>query len=198
MVKANNNGLFQIDPAFLIWFAIAIIIFPLRWVLSWFCAAGIHELFHYSALRIAGFRVIGVRITPNGAKIETDMEAGIFQAVCALAGPLSGFLMLLVVRHFPRLALCGCLQSIYNIIPIYPLDGGRAVLSILQTIFEEAKANNIALAIEMMFFVILFAFSLYAWVFLHLGIIPLIFTLSVIIKNKNAKCTCKERRLRLE
>ena len=198
MVKADNRKLLWIDPTFLIWFAIAIVVFPIRWVLSWFLAAGIHELFHYFALRITGCGVLGVRITPNGAQIETDMESNISQAVCALAGPLGGFLMLFFVRQFPRLALCACFQSIYNLMPIFPLDGGRALLSILEAMLGNAKAHKIAVGVEKLFLVILFVLGLYTWLFLNLGMIPIIFAVSVFIKNKNEKYTCKERPLRLK
>ena len=53
------------------------------------------------------------------------------EVVCILAGPLGGLSLLLLCRRFPRVAICGMLQSVYNVLPIYPLDGGRALRGIL-------------------------------------------------------------------
>lgn len=51
--------------------------------------------------------------------------------ICALSGPLGGLLLTLTIGYLPRLALCALVQSIFNLLPFYPLDGGRALRAML-------------------------------------------------------------------
>ncbi len=51
--------------------------------------------------------------------------------ICILSGPMGSLLLFLFVRWIPRIAFCGLLQGIYNLLPIYPLDGGRVVRCML-------------------------------------------------------------------
>lgn len=47
------------------------------------------------------------------------------EAVCALAGPLGSFVLVSLGKYWPELALMALGQGIFNLIPVYPLDGGR-------------------------------------------------------------------------
>lgn len=49
------------------------------------------------------------------------------ELLCVLAGPAVSFSLLALARFFPRIAICGLVQGIYNLLPIYPLDGGKAL-----------------------------------------------------------------------
>ena len=57
---------------------------------------------------------------------------GLAGFVIALAGPFGGLVLLLTARWLPRLAICGLMQSVFNLLPISPLDGSRAVSAMLQ------------------------------------------------------------------
>ena len=194
----GNKKVITIDPWFLLWAAMAVMVLPIQWVFGWMGAAAIHELFHCLALRAVGCKVLTVRVRPNGTQIETDVDTNKRQILCALAGPLGGFLLLLFVKFCPCLAICGCFQSLYNLIPIYPLDGGRALLSALEYRCGKEKASIIASRTANVFLLALLVICFYALLFLRLGILPLFFALSVLFKNKKVKFTCKERLLRFE
>ena len=73
-----------------------------------------------------------------GASIETGYMTPAAELLCAAAGPIGSISMLLTIRKFPILGLLGLAQGIFNLLPIYPLDGGR----ILRSIFVLAKNRH--------------------------------------------------------
>ena len=119
--------------------ALALLILPLSLLLSLFIAAAIHELCHYLALRITGTRVYDITVNPFGATMVTDaMEPG-KEVFCALAGPAGSFLLVASHRIFPEIALCALVQGCFNMLPVYPLDGGRAIGGILEMLKISCK-----------------------------------------------------------
>lgn len=53
------------------------------------------------------------------------------EALCALAGPVGSFSVVLLAEYFPEAALFGLVQGLYNLLPVYPLDGGRILRCLL-------------------------------------------------------------------
>ena len=118
------------EAGFWIVLGLMVLLFPLRFLVGVRLAAVIHELGHLTAIRLTGGRVRGIWLHAGGAWIETaPMEPG--QAIlCALAGPGAGALTVFAWRWFPELAVAGLVQTIFNLIPIYPLDGGQVARNI--------------------------------------------------------------------
>ncbi len=118
--------------------AVALLVLPLRWLAAFVFAAAVHETGHFAAVRLCGCPVYGIRIGINGAVMETGPLGTKQECLCALAGPVSGILLLLAARLFPKVALCALAQSAFNLLPIYPLDGGRAVKCIACILFPNS------------------------------------------------------------
>lgn len=110
--------------------ALMILVLPMKWILSATLAVIIHELGHYTALRLCGVEVMGIRVSTGSVRMRVDRMKPWQEAVCALSGPLAGFSLLLFSRLLPRAAVCGFVHSLYNLLPIYPLDGGRVIRSL--------------------------------------------------------------------
>ena len=117
------------DRVWLLW-SLWILLIPAPWILGAAAAACVHEVFHIGAVYCRGGKVHSIAIGPFGAKIHADGIEGFREALCALAGPAGSFLCVSLIRIFPVFSLCALVQGLFNLLPIYPMDGGR-VLSCL-------------------------------------------------------------------
>ena len=127
---AMRSGAIDSGGGFWIMLALMVLLFPLRVLAGILLAAAAHELGHLLALRLCGGRIEGVFLRAWGAKIKAAPLPPGRELLCILAGPAAGALTLLARNWFPELALAGLLQTGFNLLPIYPLDGGRAVRNI--------------------------------------------------------------------
>ncbi len=175
----------HIHPQLYLLLALGFLLLPLPWILAWMAASAFHELCHYGALRLCGYRVYRLGISPEGAVMDTEPMSRVRELICALAGPLGGFALLLVARWFPRTALCGAFQSLYNLLPIYPLDGGRALRCLLG---QWPEICGILETCVLLGLLILGMIACFLW---HLGPIPLLFACVLLIRRGKIKIPCK-------
>ena len=122
-------------PKFLILAAVMLLLLPLPWVTGWFLAVAVHELSHCIALFLCGVPIICIEIDMLGAKIGTAELSWGQTIICALAGPFGGLLLLTGKRFLPHAAVCALVQSAYNLLPVYPFDGGRAIHALMSGLF---------------------------------------------------------------
>ena len=116
-----------VSPYFYLFLPAAFLLLPLRWIFAWSLAVAVHELGHYLALRLCRVPVQGMEITPFGVRMHTGSLTDREAMVCSFSGPLFGFLLTAFSRFLPYTALCAFLQALFNLLPIYPLDGGRVL-----------------------------------------------------------------------
>lgn len=173
----------NIDTGALILIALMLLALPLQWIVAVVIAAVIHELFHYFALRLLGVHINRVKIGLFGAIMDVEAMPPHKEFLCALAGPLGGILLLLLSRWIPRIAVCAAAQSFYNLLPLYPLDGGRAIRSVVRMLspHREGKVCN---AIQIWCMICISLIAIYGCFWLGLGVLPLLFAAMLWVKTK--------------
>ena len=89
-----------------------------------------HEAGHAAVLALSGGRLRRLTLTACGAVMQAALPADRYaRAAVSLAGPLAGFLLTLAAHSLGayRLAGASALLSLFNLIPLPPLDGGMAL-----------------------------------------------------------------------
>ena len=111
--------------------ALLILILPLDWLLAAAAASAFHELCHVLMLYLLKGRILRIQVQAGGCIIESGRIGEPQQFASILAGPLGSLCLLLFCRAFPKVAICGLLQGLYNLLPVMPLDGGRLLRLLL-------------------------------------------------------------------
>lgn len=107
-------------------------------------AALAHELGHLLMMALLGATVCGVRLTASGPVIEYRGELTPRQEMGILAaGPAAGLLFacgcfLAGTAYFQYAGAIALLATLFNLLPVVPMDGGR----LLQLLLEEAMPEK--------------------------------------------------------
>lgn len=178
----------EITPGACISWALMLLILPLRWVLGVILAAAIHELWHYAAIRLCGGDVFGIRIRAGGAVMLTAPQTGGRELLCAAAGPFGSFSLLLAAKYLPVTAVCGLVQGMFNLLPLFPLDGGRILRGGIEILFPNDSARVSACA-ESACMVLISAAVIYGVIRTGISVLALILGAVLVLKLLRQKNT---------
>lgn len=170
-----RSSFFSVQPDFCVLIALSLFMLPVQWIGGWVFAAAIHELFHILMMRILRIRILSIGLGASGAVIVSEPMTPFQELLCALAGPLGGLSALLLLRLAPQIALSAAIQSSYNLLPVYPLDGGRAVKCAVAFLWGEDSANRISKVMSIIVILLLTGAALWISYAYHLGLLPLLF-----------------------
>ena len=112
--------------------AAGILLLPLNVLICAVSAATIHEIAHCVVLSVCRVPIYEIRIGAMGARIRVGPMTPGQEMICAAAGPLGSFALVLLSGRMPVLALFGFVQGMFNLIPVFPFDGGRIVGSVIR------------------------------------------------------------------
>lgn len=112
---------------------------------AFLAAAAAHEAGHVMAIYLVGGRVTGIRLGMCDAKIETRGLGYRQEIFCALAGPGMSVLVCLALRKaYATCAAISLLLGLFNAMPVYPLDGGRALRAGLCLVLPLGRAEAVS------------------------------------------------------
>ncbi len=163
----------------------------------------IHELFHIIVGMLFKFKINKITIFPMGLSAQffevehykQNKNVEIKKIITYLAGPTSNILIAIILSminlenniKYP-IIYSNILISIFNLIPIYPLDGGRIISSILNIYYGKEKSKIITDIISSIsIFIITFIFSILIYYFKNIGFLfVLIYLWGIMINSSNS------------
>lgn len=115
------------------------------WLCLWFLIALIcHESGHFLTMKFSGAPVYGLRLSAAGAMLRGGFAGYRQELACAAAGPLfSALLCACCFRWQPKLAVVSAVLGLVNLLPVYPLDGGRILRAALLLHLEQTVVGRI-------------------------------------------------------
>lgn len=107
-----------------------------------------HELGHLLVLRLCRVPVLAVRFQAWGIVLVTEETSYLKELLCALAGPAASVLLGLVLfRTYSHCAVVSFVLGVVNLLPLYPLDGGRILRCLLMMLLKPDTADRLLKAI---------------------------------------------------
>ncbi len=136
-------------------------------VLLLFVCVVLHEFGHAIAAKNFGINTPDITLLPIGgvARLQSMPEKPVQELIIALAGPLVNVVIALVLfvfvglRVFPvqatmegsdllaQLLVVNVVLVLFNLLPAFPMDGGRVLRALLATRLSYARATQIAASI---------------------------------------------------
>lgn len=192
----------KFHPLFALYFFVCIYFNWFNKIFYYVLAVTLHEYGHYFVAKYYGYKIDSLIYSLSGAGITTKEQFKIKDEIkIASAGPIVNIILILLMIClwwlFPLsylytydFLICNLVVLLFNLLPIYPLDGGRIILAVLclknynrEKILNKNKVVSFILA---SIFFVLFIISLFFKCNLNLLIIGMF----LIINN----FTCKRNK----
>ena len=154
----------------------------------------LHELGHFETARILGYKVDKIYLYPTGgiSKFTSELNTSFIKEFLVLInGPLMQIITyFLLLKFYPYERSFVYLKSvhysilIFNLLPIYPLDGGKLLNLFLNKIFSFRKSFNYTIYIS---YFIIFIFIMFLPLYFKINYIFMIIFLLYKTTDENKK-----------
>lgn len=163
----------------------------LAWVNPAFCgwfllSVTVHEAGHLLAAKLLRVSVEAVELRLTGAVIRTDSVGYGKEAWITAAGPAASLLLSAwMLRCRAELAVVAAIHGVMNLLPIYPLDGGRLVRIAAYQILSEHMAETVLGVISAATACIVMLLACWWTICMQAGIWPIFAALLLVWKISN-------------
>lgn len=165
---------FYISPLTVIYIGLSLVLGHFYYLFIHLFVALIHELSHVFAAIILKIKVNEIEMLPFGFYASIDnLESynPLKQLIVLISGPLSIFISLLLLKifyYFNILSIYGYNHGIdasinillFNLLPIYPLDGNRIINALSSYFLEESKTKIFSCFISLISSLFMFKYLL--------------------------------------
>ena len=135
----------------------------------------IHEFGHIFIGYLLGFKVIKINVYPCGLLTVFDMKINdsIFKDfLIALSGPLFQLIGYFFIKKYYSIHL---FLIVFNLLPIYPLDGSKILSDLLYIIFPYKVSNEILFFVSYIVCIFILCFFLYNFNLIYILIFIVLF-----------------------
>ncbi len=126
-----------------------------RYFVYYYLFVIMHELAHIVVALVLKIDIQEIILLPIGVNAKySDNIPYIKELIISLAGPLASFLFASIFKNeiYSYMNIC---IGIFNLIPVYPFDGGKIIRNFLRILLKENIAKKISNNIAKMFVSIL-------------------------------------------
>lgn len=172
---------FRVSPLLILYVAVFTVLGKTYEGFSYIVALIIHEFAHSEEASRRGYVLNCMHFTVFGARLDMQMQSmkGEDERAIALAGPISNFCLAVFCTalwwafpstYFFTLDFVWANVSllVFNLLPVYPLDGGRIMMSLLREKMDIKKARRVLMIVGYalsLAFLVLFVVSLIVGIF---------------------------------
>ena len=136
-----NKTRLELDGSFCLLLSLMLLILPIQWVAAMVLGAFVHECFHFAAITVLGGRIFGIHLGLGGTTMEAEPLTPGKELLAAVSGPIGSGLLILLARWLPRTAICGAVHLAFNLLPLFPMDGGRIIRSFCRMLFRNGEVK---------------------------------------------------------
>ncbi len=165
-------------------------------------AMSLHEWGHYIVASRLGYRTDGILFAVYGAGLKSNncykpkddimisMAGPVISLMTAIVLVVAWWMYPTVYVFTHEFVICNIVIFAFNILPIYPLDGGRvlfAVMSMKSVVYSRRvyRVNYISCVLLGLLFLILFIVSIFYKTNINLLFIGMFMTLNPLVYDKN-------------
>ena len=215
LLKQYNSLPIVIEPLFLAFGLYCVIIGLWQIFLCYTLSAVLHELGHFIVAKRCGYKMVQLKLMPYGAVLCGELDQFLYndEIKIALAGPITSLMIASVIVSlwwiFPNsylytydFCISNLVCAVFNILPIFPLDGGRVVVAHLSKSIRRIDALKYAKIATKVFSLILFSLfvlSCFYTINMSFGIVSLMLFVSSSSSSVNSnyfRITSRKERLR--
>ena len=138
----------KFKPSFFVLAAFSFIMGAEKYFITVLVLTALHELCHVFAAGLWGLKTKSITITPIGMYSEIDGLNGLHiskRMFIAIAGPLFNLFLCLFCTGTAR--NINLVLALFNLLPIYPLDGGKLLCDAVGYFFGTMRGNSFSVRV---------------------------------------------------